>query len=113
MSFNDPLMLNLAKMLESRLTRGSVANAAEWAMKYRHIAVTDTNHQSYKKWLAAPDSEKGSISVPKKVQLFDFKHHPWAHEMHVCGDPIVVGQKSAQMGYLKFVSTELFMQMIS
>lgn len=33
---------------------------------------------------------------------FSFKYHPWLREMHDCDSEMIVGQKSAQMGYTEY-----------
>ena len=109
MDISHKLLQGLTAKLEKKLTRGTIGNAAEWAGKYRWIPVTDTEHPNYKKWInAINEEEKRKIHVPKNNVLFNFKHHPWAYEMHTCNDEQIVGQKSAQMGYTEVCMNRAF-----
>jgi len=58
----------------STLKRESISTCADWALLYR---VMGTPYPG--RWT--------------------FKHHPWSKEMHNCTADLIVGQKSAQMGY--------------
>lgn len=62
----------LKKRISSGLKRKSIDDAAKWACQYR---------------------------VMKNGVKWSFERHPWLREMHQSTQEIVVGQKSAQMGY--------------
>jgi len=39
---------------------------------------------------------------------WNFKHHPWAKDMHDCTNEMVIGQKAAQMGYTEVALNWVF-----
>lgn len=67
----------------SSLRRESIRSCSDWAMLYR---VMGTPYPG--KWT--------------------FKYHPWAREMHDCDADLIVGQKSAQMGYTEVALNKTF-----
>lgn len=40
--------------------------------------------------------------------LWSFRHHPWLREMHDCPEEVIIGQKSAQMGYTETALNRVF-----
>lgn len=108
MNLQHPLMHDLLKRLNTKLSRGTIANSADWATRYRMIDSTDITHPNYKKWLAADEEGRRKIHVPKKASSFKFDKFPWALEMHTCSDEFIVGQKSSQMGFTEVCMNRAF-----
>ena len=80
-------MSNLMKMLQQRiasgLSRKSIQSCSAWATKYRVMG----------KPYPGP---------------WNFAHHPWLKDMHDAQDELIVGQKSAQMGYTEVALNRSF-----
>jgi hypothetical protein len=77
------MALLLAKTVAEGLQRKSIVRCSDWTCKYR---VMD-----------------GEFAGP-----WTFKHHPWLKDMHDCQDELIIGQKSAQMGYTECVLNRAF-----
>lgn len=105
----NKMLLGLAEKLHKKLERGVVKNAADYAIKYRYLAVTDENHPEYIKWVnegADPSRKVGN--VPKTIQPYSFVHFPWAHEIHISESESTVIQKAAQMGISEIAINKAF-----
>lgn len=108
MRLNHPILESLAKRLNTKLSRGTIANAADWAMRYRLIDSMDVGHANYNKWMAADPVARRMIHVPKKSSKFRFEKHPWSLEMHTCSEEFIVGQKSSQMAFTEVCMNRAF-----
>lgn len=79
--------MSLSQLLRDRvaagLSRKSIQSCSAWALKYRVMG----------KPYPGP---------------WTFEHHPWLREMHDCTDELIVGQKSAQMGYTEAALNRTF-----
>lgn len=64
----------MAERIRRGITRGAIQTCSEWAMKYRVL----------------PGVNGGPLR---------YDDYPWSREMSDCTDELIVGMKSAQMGY--------------
>lgn len=80
-------MVDLAQLLRNRvasgLTRKSIQSCSAWATKYR-------------------------VMGKPFPGAWNFRHHPWLKDMHDCTAELIVGQKSAQMGYTEVALNRTF-----
>lgn len=76
----------IAERVASGLKRKSIVSCAKWAEMYR-------------------------IMGPPFAGPWTFRYHPWLREMHECESEIIVGQKSAQVGYTEFALNLAFYSM--
>lgn len=73
----------IAERVASGLRRKAITDCASWAETYRVMGGSFAG-----KW--------------------SWTYHPWLYEMHLCDDPVAVGQKSAQMGYTEWALNTSF-----
>ncbi|GAG15867.1 unnamed protein product, partial [marine sediment metagenome] len=73
----------MANRIASGLQRKTITTCGRWAEKYRVMG----------KPFPGP---------------WTFTHHPWSRELHDCTDPIMVGQKAAQMGFTECALNKSF-----
>lgn len=73
----------LAQRIQHGLSRKSITEPSRWACKYRYMGHPYPG-------------------------LWNFKHHPWLKAMHDAKESIIVGQKSAQMGYTEWALNVTF-----
>lgn len=77
------LRMNLAETIASGLKRRSITQCSRWSTMYRVMG--------------------SPFPGP-----WSFLHHPWLKEMHDCMAPLMVGQKSAQMGFTEVALNKTF-----
>lgn len=77
------LLTQLKQQVITGLKRASITNCARWAEMYR-------------------------VMGQPIVGPWRFDHHPWLYEMHMCETPMMVGMKSAQMGYTETALNKTF-----
>ena len=77
------LQQELLQRIQSGLARKSITEASRWACAYRVMG-----HPYPGKWT--------------------FDHHPWLRDMHDAKDELIVGQKSAQVGFTECALNKVF-----
>lgn len=71
------LLTQLAQRIQAGLSRKSITEPSRWANKYRYMGHPYPG-------------------------LWNFDHHPWLRTMHDARESVLVGQKSAQMGFTEW-----------
>ena len=78
-----PLAQLLAERINSGLSRKAITEPSRWACKYRYMGHPYPG-------------------------IWSFGHHPWLQEMHDAKNELIVGQKSAQMGFTEWALNVCF-----
>lgn len=80
---NDPLVQMMIDRISSGLKRKAITTCSKWTEKYR-------------------------IMGQPFPGPWRFDRHPWTRAMHDCEEELIVGQKSAQMGYTETALNKVF-----